>query len=77
MTTEYAPDPYADYSALLAESFTPAAHANSLITATNDPSDKTTDLTSPMQRVQYDIEEVNRHIDELVVSLRMQLMVGR
>jgi Golgi transport complex subunit 5 len=59
-------DPYADYVALLSEDFTPAKHANSLVLATNDPSDKQTDLTSPMQRVQYDLDEVNSRITQLV-----------
>jgi hypothetical protein len=75
MTAEYAPDPYADYSSLLADSFTPAVHANSLVLATNDPSDKTTDLTSPMKRIQYDLEEVNRRIDELVQSFELMIDV--
>jgi len=59
-------DPYADYVTLLSPTFTPARHANSLVHATNDPSDKITDLTSPMQRIRYDLEEVNRRIDQLV-----------
>src|SRR5271156_7154441 len=59
-------DPYADYVALLSEDFTPAKHANSLVLATNDPSDKQTDFTSPMKRIQYDLEEVGRRIDQLV-----------
>ena len=63
---DLAPDPYADYAALLSESFTPANHANKLVLATNDPSDRETDLTSPMRRVRYDLEEVNRRIDQLV-----------
>jgi hypothetical protein len=60
-----APDPYADYASLLSSSFTPSIHANTLVLATNDASDKETDLTSPMQRIQYDLEEVNRRIDQL------------
>jgi hypothetical protein len=64
-----APDPYADYASLLSSSFTPSTHANTLVLATNDPSDKQTDLTSPLQRIQYDLEEVNRRIDQLVLSL--------
>ena len=59
-------DPYADYEALLSDSFTPSKHANALVLATNDPSDKQTDFKSPMQRIQYDLEEVNRRIDSLV-----------
>ena len=60
-------DPYADYATLLSPSFTPSTHANSLVLSTNDPSDKQTDLTSPAQRIQYDLEEVNRRIDSLVL----------
>lgn len=59
-------DPYADYISLLAPTFTPARHANSLVLATNDPSDKQTDLTSPLQRIRYDLEEVDRRIDQIV-----------
>ena len=63
-------DPYADYATLLSVSFTPSTHANSLVLSTNDPSDKITDLNSPAQRVQYDLEEVNRRIDVLVLSTK-------
>jgi Golgi transport complex subunit 5 len=61
-------DPYADYATLLSASFTPSTHANALVLSTNDPSDKITDLTSPAQRIQYDLQEVNRRIDLLVDS---------
>jgi Golgi transport complex subunit 5 len=57
-------DPYADYASLLSPSFHPSIHASQLVLATNDPSDRQTDLTSPMQRIQYDLEEVNRRIDQ-------------
>lgn len=63
---DFKPDPYADYAALLSPVFTPSRHANTLVLATNDPSDKQTDLTSPMKRIEYDLEEVNRRIDHLV-----------
>jgi len=65
---DFKPDPYADYAALLSPSFTPGSHANSLVLATNDPSDKQTDLTSASKRIEYDLEEVNRRIDELVLT---------
>jgi len=65
-------DPYADYATLLSASFSPSTHANSLVLSTNDPSDKIADLTSPAQRVQYDLEEVNRRIDSLVYSIEKQ-----
>jgi len=65
---DFKPDPYADYAALLSPSFTPSSHANSLVLATNDPSDKQTDLTSASKRIEYDLEEVNRRIDELVLT---------
>ena len=63
---DFTPDPYADYAALLSPAFMPSAHANTLVLATNDPSDRQTDLTSPMKRIEYDLEEVSRRIDELV-----------
>jgi len=66
---DFDPDPYADYAALLSPSFAPSGHANSLVLATNDPSDKQADLTSPRKRIEYDLEEVSRRIDELVFNL--------
>jgi hypothetical protein len=63
---DFATDPYADYALLLSPTFTPSSHANKLVLATNDLSDKQTDLTSPMKRIEYDLEEVNRRIDQLV-----------
>jgi Golgi transport complex subunit 5 len=63
---DFKPDPYADYASLLSPAFTPSAHANVLVLATNDPSDTQADLTSPMKRIEYDLDEVNRRIDELV-----------
>jgi hypothetical protein len=66
VASDYSPDPYADYAALLSASFSPSSHANTLILATNDPSDRQTDLASPLKRIQYDLEEVNRRIDQLV-----------
>lgn len=64
--TDLATDPYADYASLLSAEFAPSRHANALVLATNDASDKETDLASPLKRVQYDLEEVNRRIDQLV-----------
>lgn len=76
---DFAPDPYADYASLLSPNFVPSSHANTLVLATNDPSDRQTDLTSPMKRIEYDLEEVNRRINQLVytysgISLRGRLM---
>jgi len=68
-------DPYADYATLLSPSFTPSTHANSLVLSTNDPSDKQTDLTSPAQRIQYDLEEVNRRIDALVLIPEKRVLI--
>jgi len=77
---DFATDPYADYASLLSPTFTPSGHANTLVLATNDPSDKETDLTSPMKRIEYDLEEVNRRIDQLVyfkfdIGLRARLTI--
>ena len=63
---EFVEDPYADYATLLSASFTPSSHANTLVLATNDPSDRQTDFTSPLKRIQYDLEEVGRRINQLV-----------
>jgi Conserved oligomeric Golgi complex subunit 5, N-terminal len=69
-------DPYVDYDALLSPDFTASKHANALVLSTNDPSDKQTDFTSPMQRIRYDLEEVNRRIDALVRNSVTAVMLG-
>jgi hypothetical protein len=44
-----------------------SSNGNTLVAKT-DPSVKQTDLTSSMTRIEYDLEEVKRFIDELVLT---------
>lgn len=65
-TTTSSSDPsYIDYETFLSPSFSPALFANSLVLATNNPSDTPLDLSTPLSRVLFDIQEIDSHIDAL------------
>ncbi|KAK2035462.1 hypothetical protein LX32DRAFT_762 [Colletotrichum zoysiae] len=66
MTTRQQEDPsYIDYEAFLDPAFNPSAFANTLVLATNNPSDVPLDLSTPLSRVLFDTQEVDSHIDSL------------
>ncbi|KAK2042631.1 hypothetical protein LZ31DRAFT_353290 [Colletotrichum somersetense] len=66
MTTSQQEDPsYIDYEAFLDPAFNPSAFANTLVLATNNPSDVPLDLSTPLSRVLFDTQEVDSHIDSL------------
>ncbi|KMU92369.1 hypothetical protein CIHG_10173 [Coccidioides immitis H538.4] len=57
------PEPsYIDYEAFLDPSFSPTSFANNLVTSTNNPSDTPLDLSTPLSRVLFDIQEIDTHI---------------
>ncbi|EGS19520.1 uncharacterized protein CTHT_0049930 [Thermochaetoides thermophila DSM 1495] len=56
---------YIDYEAFLSPTFSPHSFANTLVLATNNPSDSPLDLATPLSKVLFDIQEVNTHIDSL------------
>ncbi|KOS23361.1 Conserved oligomeric Golgi complex subunit 5 [Escovopsis weberi] len=56
---------YIDYEAFLSPDFDPAAFANTLVVATNNPNDSPLDLSTPLSRVLFDAQEVDSHIDAL------------
>ncbi|RDA89600.1 hypothetical protein CP533_6233 [Ophiocordyceps camponoti-saundersi (nom. inval.)] len=57
------PPSYVDYETFLAPDFSPAAFANSLVIATNNPNDSPLDLSTPLSRVLFDAQELDTHID--------------
>lgn len=59
---------YIDYTALTSPAFTPQTHANALITQTNNPTDTPLDLSTPLSRVLFDVQEIDTHIDSLTTS---------
>ncbi|KAL8907301.1 MAG: hypothetical protein Q9171_005920 [Xanthocarpia ochracea] len=65
---------YIDYEALLDPEFSPTAFANSLVIATNNPSDTPIDLSTPLSRVLFDIQEIDTHIHELTTKSAIPLL---
>ncbi|KAF7191677.1 Conserved oligomeric Golgi complex subunit 5 [Pseudocercospora fuligena] len=54
--------------ALQAPDFSPTAYAKSLVLATNNASDTPLDLSTPLSRVLFDVQEVDTHIDTLTTQ---------
>ena len=59
---------YLDTATLLAPSFSPTSYANTLIHATNNASDTPIDLSTPLSRVLFDVQEVDTRIDSLATT---------
>ena len=61
-----ASDPsYIDYELFLDPSFSAPAFANTLVLTTNNSTDSPLDLSTPLSRVLFDIQEVDSHIHTL------------
>ncbi|KAK5283224.1 Conserved oligomeric Golgi complex subunit, partial [Cryomyces antarcticus] len=65
---------YIDYEAFLSPSFSAPSFANSLVLATNDPSDAPLDLSTPLSRVLFDVQEIDTHIDTLTTKSALPLL---
>jgi len=65
---------YIDYETFLDPSFSPEAFANTLVRATNNASDSPLDLTTPLSRVLFDVQEVDMHIDNLTNKSAVPLL---
>lgn len=59
---------YLDTATLLAPDFSPTTYANTLIHATNNASDTPLDLSTPLSRVLFDVQEVDTRIDTLTTK---------
>lgn len=69
------PEPsYIDYEAFLDPSFSPSTFANTLVTATNNPSDTPIDLSTPLSRVLFDVQEIDTHIHTLTTKSALPLL---
>ncbi|KAI4141433.1 MAG: hypothetical protein L6R39_005335 [Caloplaca ligustica] len=65
---------YIDYDAFLDPDFSPTAFANSLVIATNNPSDIPIDLSTPLSRVLFDIQDIDTHIHTLTTKSAIPLL---
>lgn len=65
---------YIDYEAFLDPGFSPALFANTLVLATNNASDTPLDLSTPLSRVLFDIQEIDSHIDVLTTRSALPLL---
>ncbi|KAL8688012.1 MAG: hypothetical protein Q9224_004994 [Gallowayella concinna] len=65
---------YIDYETFLDPDFSPTAFANSLVIATNNPSDTPIDLSTPLSRVLFDIQEIDTHIHTLTTKSAIPLL---
>jgi hypothetical protein len=71
---ESADPSYIDYEIFLSPSFSAPDFANSLVLATNNPNDTPLDLSTPLSRVLFDIQEVDSHIHTLTSSSALPLL---
>jgi len=65
---------YIDYEAFLDPTFSPTSFANTLVTATNNPSDTPIDLSTPLSRVLFDVQEIDTHIHTLTTKSALPLL---
>lgn len=65
---------YIDYETFLAPDFSPSAFANSLVLSTNNPNDSPLDLSTPLSKVLFDIQEIDSHIDQLTTREAIPLL---
>ena len=65
---------YIDYEAFLDPDFSATSFANTLVLATNNPSDTPLDLSTPLSRVLFDVQEIDTHIDTLTTKSAIPLL---
>lgn len=65
---------YIDYETFVAPDFSPAAFANTLVLSTNNANDTPLDLSTPLSRVLFDIQEIDSHIDLLTTRSALPLL---
>ncbi|KAK3936043.1 Golgi transport complex subunit 5-domain-containing protein [Diplogelasinospora grovesii] len=65
---------YIDYETFLDPGFSPSSFANTLVLATNNPNDAPLDLSTPLSRVLFDIQEIDSHIDMLTTRSAIPLL---
>ncbi|KAI1822439.1 Golgi transport complex subunit 5-domain-containing protein [Xylaria intraflava] len=65
---------YVDYDTFLDPNFKPSSFANTLVLATNNPSDTPLDLSTPLSKVLFDAQEIDSHIHLLTTRSAVPLL---
>lgn len=65
---------YLDYETFLDPSFSPTSFANTLVLATNNANDTPLDLTTPLSRVLFDVQEVDTRLDKLTSTSALPIL---
>ncbi|EPS30054.1 hypothetical protein POX_b02932 [Penicillium oxalicum] len=65
---------YIDYEAFLDPEFSPASFANTLVLSTNNATDTPLDLSTPLSRVLFDLQEIDTHIHSLTTKSALPLL---
>jgi hypothetical protein len=65
---------YIDYEAFLDPDFSAISFANKLVLSTNDPNDYPQDLSTPLSKVLFDVQEIDTHIDTLTTKSALPLL---
>lgn len=65
---------YINFELLTSDDFSPYTHANSLVLASNNASDPTIDLTTPLSRVLFDLQEIDSHIHTLTSRSALDIL---
>jgi hypothetical protein len=67
-------DSYLDLPTLTSEDFNPYIHANTLVTRTNNPNDTPLDLSTPLSRVLFDVQEIDTHIHNVATKSALPIL---
>ncbi|KAJ8112607.1 hypothetical protein ONZ43_g5356 [Nemania bipapillata] len=65
---------YIDYDTFLDPNFKPSVFANTLVLATNNPTDTPLDLSTPLSKVLFDAQEIDSHIHHLTTRSAVPLL---
>ncbi|KAI9676832.1 MAG: hypothetical protein M1817_006671 [Caeruleum heppii] len=68
------PTSYIDLPPLLTPTFSPTSFANTLVQHTSNPSDTPVDISTPLSRVLFDLQEINTHIDGVTTREALPLL---
>lgn len=65
---------YIDYEEFLDPGFSATSFANTLVLSTNNPSDTPLDLSTPLSRVLFDVQDIDTQIDNLTTKSALPLL---